>query len=163
MDADERKTRIEEDIDDLVADVRRGQPRRVDVVVADEANVVDVMDYLTDEGIVHLSTITGRDDGNEIELLYHMFEYGEEEGEGDLGEGIVLTVRVHVPKGSPRIESITDVVPGAAMYEREITDILGVEFEGHPNPETLLLPDDWEEDERPPLLKDEPEEAEVDD
>ncbi|HKL30024.1 MAG TPA: NADH-quinone oxidoreductase subunit C [Natrialbaceae archaeon] len=164
MDADELKAQIEDDIGDLITETRRGRPRRIEVVLEDPDRIVEIMEYLTGEGIKHLSTITGRDDGTDVELLYHMLQYGEEQGDGDLGDANMVTVRTFVPKGTPRIDSITDVVPGAALYEREIIDILGVEFEGHPNPDQLLLPDDWGEDEAPPLLKDEePDEAEVDD
>ena len=163
MNADELKEQIETDIGDMILDARRGRPRRVEIVLGEESRIVEVMEYLAEEGIVHLSTITGRDDGKDVELLYHMFQYGEEQGAGDLGEGVAVTVRAPVPKETSRIETITDVIPGASMYEREIMDMFGVEFEGHPNPEKLLLPDDWGEDEAPPLLKDEPEEAEVED
>jgi hypothetical protein len=37
----------------------------------------------------------------------------------------------------------TDVIVGAAFYEREIMEMLGVTFEGHPEPKPLFLPDDW--------------------
>lgn len=151
MSADELKATIQEDLGDLGIEARRGRARRVDVVLEDKSSIVAVMDYLTDEGIKHLSTITGRDDGADIELLYHMLQYGEETGDGDLGESVVVTVRTYVPKADAQIESITDVVPGAELYEREIMDMLDVEFEGHPNPERLLLPDDWEAG--PPLRK----------
>lgn len=163
MSVDELKATIEEDIGDLGLETRRGRDRRIEVVLEDKSNIVDVMDYLTGEGIKHLSTITGRDDGPDIELLYHMLQYGEEVSEGDLGEAVLITVRTLVPKGTSRIDSITEVVPGAELYEREIMDMFGVEFEGHPNPEKLLLPDDWGADEGAPLRRDESEEPEVED
>lgn len=163
MDADELKETIEDDVGDMIAETMRGRPRRVEVILEEPDYIVDVMEYLVDEGIVHLSTITGRDDGAEVELLYHMLRYGDESGEGDLDEAIMVTVRTFVPKGAATIDSITDVVPGANLYEREIIDMFGVEFEGHPNPDELLLPDDWEEDEAPPLLKEDPAETEVED
>lgn len=78
-----------------------------------------------------ISTITGTDLGSEIELNYHMRCGG------------ALTIKNRVPKENPRIETITDLLPGAAFYEREVFDLLGVMFEGHPNLERLLLPDDW--------------------
>ncbi|MFQ3293067.1 MAG: NADH:ubiquinone oxidoreductase subunit C [Halobacteriales archaeon] len=163
MDADELKETIEDDVGDMIAETMRGRPRRVEVILEDPDRIVDIMEYLTDEGIVHLSTITGRDDGADVELLYHMLRYGEESGEGDLDEAILVTVRTFVSKGAATIESITDAVPGANLYEREIMDMFGVEFDGHPNPDELLLPDDWEEDEAPPLLKEDPAEMEGDD
>lgn len=163
MDADELKAKIEDDVGDMLEDTMRGRPRRVEAILEDPDRIVEMMEYLTDEGIVHLSTITGRDDGTDVELLYHMLRYGEEKDEGELDDAIMVTVRTFVPKGESTIDSITDVVPGAALYEREIIDMFGVEFEGHPNPDTLLLPDDWEEDEAPPLLKEDAEEMEVED
>ena len=48
-----------------------------------------------------------------------------------------------VPEGKPVAPTITDVIPGAVLYEREVHDLLGVEFEGHPDLSPLLLPDDW--------------------
>ena len=39
--------------------------------------------------------------------------------------------------------SCTDFLPAAEWIEREIAEMFGVKFTGHPQPETLLLPDDW--------------------
>jgi NADH-quinone oxidoreductase subunit C len=92
-------------------------------------------------GLRHLSTITGQDTGSEIELLYHFWG----------GDG--LTLRTSLPRGSPHIATLTDLIPGAAFYEREISEMLGVVFDGHPNLHALLLPDDWEGE--PPLRRQE--------
>jgi NADH-quinone oxidoreductase subunit C len=40
--------------------------------------------------------------------------------------------------------SITPIVPGANWYEREVYDLFGIEFEGHPNLTRIMLPDDWQ-------------------
>ncbi len=87
----------------------------------------------------HLSTITGQDLGEEIELLYHFWS----------GRG--LTIRVSLPLASPALPTVTDLIPGAEFYEREVAEMLGVTFVGHPNPVPLLLPDDW--DGPPPLRR----------
>ena len=79
----------------------------------------------------HLSTITGQDTGDAIELLYHFW----------WGKG--LTLRTALPYASLSIATVTDVIVGAAFYEREIMEMLGVTFEGHPEPKPLFLPDDW--------------------
>lgn len=85
----------------------------------------------------HLSTITGQDTGNEIELLYHFWGGGG------------LTLRTSLPREKPHIATLTDLIPGAAFYEREVREMLGVTFDGFPIPRPLLLPDDW--DGEPPL------------
>jgi Ni,Fe-hydrogenase III large subunit/NADH:ubiquinone oxidoreductase subunit C len=82
-------------------------------------------------GVRHLSTITAQDVGDDIELLYHFWA----------GEG--LTLRTVLPKSEEHIATITDLVTGASFYEREAAEMLGVVFDGHPDPRPLLLPDDW--------------------
>jgi Ni,Fe-hydrogenase III large subunit/Ni,Fe-hydrogenase III component G len=42
-----------------------------------------------------------------------------------------------------KIPSITPVICGANWAEREAMDMIGIEFEGHPEPERLIMPDDW--------------------
>jgi Ni,Fe-hydrogenase III component G len=88
-------------------------------------------------GLRHLSTITGDDTGREIVLLYHFWE----------GHG--LTLRAALPREGPRVGTVTDLIPGAAFYEREVREMLGVVFDGLAGPPALLLPDDW--DAGPPL------------
>lgn len=82
-------------------------------------------------GVRHLSTITGQDVGDDIELLYHFWA----------GQG--LTLRTMLPRNEAHIGTITDLVTGASFYEREVAEMLGVVFDGHPDPRPLLLPDDW--------------------
>jgi len=89
----------------------------------------------------HLSAITGEDTGGEIVLLYHFWD----------GHG--LTLRTSLPRQDARIATLTDLIPGAVFYEREASEMLGVAFDGHPNPHRLLLPDDWAGE--PPLRRQE--------
>jgi len=89
--------------------------------------------------VYHLSTITGQDRGTGLELLYHFWHT----------KGI--TLRVALPREDPRVSTLIGAIPGADFYEREVGEMLGVTFEGHPGPEHLLLPEDWESE--PPLLE----------
>ncbi len=92
---------------------------------------------LEDFDLLHLSTITGQTREENIELLYHFWDrHG-------------VTLRVLLPNlpdehETPTIASLTDLIPGAAFYEREIWEMLGVTFEGLSDPQPLLMPDDWE-------------------
>jgi NADH:ubiquinone oxidoreductase subunit C len=94
-------------------------------------------------GLYHLSTITGYDLGQEIALLYHFW----------LGTRFVV-VKTLVPKSSPRLQTISAVLPSAVLYEAEIQDLLGVAFEGNPYlGKKLLLPDNYPAEAPPPLTK----------
>ncbi|CCQ34132.1 NADH dehydrogenase I subunit C protein [Halorhabdus tiamatea SARL4B] len=142
------KRKLDDELSALLAASEEHDCGRLEFVLADRGDLVEAVTTLQELGITHLITITGVDAGDEIEVLYHFLRYGEYD-DGDLGEGVELTIRAIVPKADPTIETLTDVLPGATLYERELMDMLGVEVTGHPNPEKLLLADDF--DGGPPL------------
>ena len=55
-----------------------------------------------------------------------------------------ITVRVRVTVDDPQVPSVTNEWPTADHQEREIWDMFGVVFDGHPDLRRILLPDDWE-------------------
>jgi NADH-quinone oxidoreductase subunit C len=61
-----------------------------------------------------------------------------------LGERRRVRVRVQVPQAEPVVDSLWDLYPGAEAMEREVFDMFGVRFEGHPDLTRILMPDDWE-------------------
>jgi NADH:ubiquinone oxidoreductase subunit C len=81
-------------------------------------------------------TVTGTDtpEGG-IELLYHF---------SDDSSGIVVSLRVLLSdREHPVIDSISSLAKAALWIEREIHELLGVDFKGHPNLKHLLLGEDW--------------------
>ncbi len=57
---------------------------------------------------------------------------------------VAVTLRMKLPAGETHCASLTDVWRGANWMERECYDMLGVVFDGHPDPRRILLPQDWE-------------------
>jgi len=55
-------------------------------------------------------------------------------------------IRLKVPLygETPTARSVTDIWPSANWYEREVFDMFGIRFDGHPNPQRLIMPHDWE-------------------
>jgi len=84
--------------------------------------------------IYHLSTITGDDVGDGVCLLYHFWS------------GYGITLRILLPYEDLHMPTLTDLIPGASYYEREIQEMLGVTFEGLDIPGPMFLPDDWRDD-----------------
>jgi Ni,Fe-hydrogenase III component G len=81
-----------------------------------------------------LATATGMDTPDRIEVLYH---YGLDR------DGLVVTLRTGTAKPDCVLDSIATFLPGANFIEREIQDLLGVRFQGHPDPRRLILADHW--------------------
>ena len=79
-----------------------------------------------------------------FEVVYHLLSISKK-------ERVRLKVRLH--GGSAVIESLTSVWPGANYFEREVFDLFGIRFTGHPYLRRILMPEDWEGH---PLRKDYP-------
>jgi NADH-quinone oxidoreductase subunit C len=54
-----------------------------------------------------------------------------------------IRLRVQVPESEPVLPSLFDVHPGTEALEREVYDMFGIAFEGHPDPSRILMPEDW--------------------
>jgi NADH-quinone oxidoreductase subunit C len=105
--------------------------------------------YLKDEaGFEMLLDITAVDYYPRVEdrfhLVYHFFSIKKTQ---------ILVLRVPLDGDDPEIETLEGVYPNANWYEREIWDLMGIHFSGHPDLRRILLPADWEGH---PLRKDHP-------
>jgi len=123
--------RLKNNLADAILELRMPRPRKAYILLKPERHRDAISLLLKKVEDTELSTITGVDLGNEIELNYHMACAG------------TVTLKTRVPKEKPVTQTITDILPGANLYEREVFDLLGVVFEGHPNLERLLLPEIW--------------------
>jgi NADH-quinone oxidoreductase subunit C len=91
----------------------------------------------------YLACVTGIDNGPEVgtmEVLYHLFSIPYEHA---------LVVKVEVPRNAedeplPEVPTVSDIWRTADWHEREIYDLLGIRFTGHPDLRRILLPADWQ-------------------
>jgi len=79
-----------------------------------------------------------------FEVVYHLLSISKKER---------ARLKVRLNSGSPAVESLTSVWPGANYFEREVFDMFGIRFTGHPYLRRILMPEDWEGH---PLRKDYP-------
>ncbi|HID25088.1 MAG TPA: NADH-quinone oxidoreductase subunit C [Thermoplasmata archaeon] len=112
----------------------------------------DIVKHLTQIDYPHLAIISGNDLGKTIELIYHLTIYY-----GSPFQEILINISVELPKEKPTIPTITDIIPGALITEREKQEMLGVKIEGIPDTRRIFLPDDfpegvypWRKDEKGP-------------
>jgi Ni,Fe-hydrogenase III component G len=84
------------------------------------------------KGGAHLSVISSVDLGEELEMVYH-FEI----------KPLQVVLKTGAPKANPKIETISDMYPSAAWYEREAMEMMGINIIHHPDPRHLFLPDDY--------------------
>jgi len=107
-----------------------------------------VVEAIREMGFERLSGITAVDYFPESEPRFHLvYEFTS------LQHHATFEMRAPVPGVTPKAPTITHVYPNANWREREIFDMFGITFEGHPDLRRILMPHDWE---GYPLRKDYP-------
>jgi NADH:ubiquinone oxidoreductase subunit C len=125
--------KIKDAMGENILEAKIPHPRRISVHVHKNA-FKKIIRYLAQKAdFTHISTITGIDIGEEIEVIYHLSHNGR----------IELSLKVRTPKDNPTLPTVTDIIPGAILYEREVHDLLGVTFDEHPDLSPLVLPEGW--------------------
>lgn len=89
----------------------------------------------TEYGFDQLSNLTSVDFGATFAVVYHLYS---------IASHAKICVKTRIPADNPRVESVVDIWPGADWQEREVYDLMGIVFTGHPNLIRVLLPDDFE-------------------
>lgn len=113
------------------------------IVPADK--LIEVTTALRDEmGYNYLSSVTAADyiADNKLEAVYHVY---------NMSGGPALLLKVQAPREDPVVPSLVSVFPGADFQEREVYDMYGIRFAGHPNLKRILM---WEGFAGYPLRKD---------
>jgi NADH-quinone oxidoreductase subunit C len=102
------------------------------------ARVVEVLTVLFEKGYTFLASLHGVDyypHEPRLGVLYEML---------DMKNVDRISVKARVPLDEPRIRTVVDLFPGAEHPEREVYDMFGVVFDGHPDLRRILMPEDYE-------------------
>ncbi len=92
---------------------------------------VTAVDYLTHRGTRALPVGV---DAERFEVVVGLLSHANRER---------IRLRVQVPESDPTVPSLFDVHPGTEALEREVYDMFGIEFTGHPDLTRILMPEDW--------------------
>jgi len=135
MNQEELNNKLSEIKDKLIA-VERTLDDRI-FLSCEVENSYAVNKFLFEDVPLRFVIATGIDSDDCFEILYH---YSNDE------TGCVVTLKAFIrDRENPAIESIAPFLPGAEWIEREIHDILGIDFKNHPDMRRLILSDDWPE------------------
>ena len=114
----------------------------------DKSDIVETVKFLFRDLGMRFSTASGSQTPDAFEILYHF---------SNDSSGEIYSVRVFIEdKVNPEVDSITPLFEGAEWIEREIWELVGIKFKGHPNLKRLLLADDWPDGVYPLRHKNEP-------
>jgi NADH-quinone oxidoreductase subunit C len=125
------------DRDELTIYLERGAIREACAILKDSPKAQ--FNFLSDLTCVDLYPSEPR-----FEVIYHLLSMKRKQR---------VRLKVQLSGSDPSLESITSVWPAANFFEREVFDLFGVRFQGHPYLRRLLMPEDWEGN---PLRKDYP-------
>jgi len=135
MNQEELNSRLSEIKDKLFA-VEQSSENRI-YLSCEAENSYAVNKFLFEDVPLRFVTATGIDSDDCFEVLYH-YAYDQ--------TSCVITLKANIrDREKPSIESIAPFLPAAEWIEREIHDILGIEFNNHPDMRRLILADDWPE------------------
>ncbi len=93
-----------------------------------------------DLDFTNLCTMTGLDEGDRYAFIYHLAAKDNR---------IVLNLKTFTPRDGAEIHSVTGFFPSAEMYEREVSDLLGVTVTGLQEGRRYPLPDNWPDGQHP--------------
>lgn len=124
---------IRERFQDAILDLFDKSPKRVYIEIRPES-LVTVATYIFRDLAARFHIASGLDARSHLEILYHF---------SIETINLLVSLRVKLDKKNPAIDSLAPVIKGANWIEREIHELLGVEFRGHPNLSRLLLAEEW--------------------
>jgi len=126
---------IKEKFEDDICDLFDKSKTRVYIEIKPES-ISKVSEYIFKELGARFNIASGMDSRTHFEILYHFI----------IEEiNLLISLRVKLDKAKPQVDSLALLFEGANWIEREMNEMLGIEFKGHPDMRRLLLSDQWPE------------------
>jgi len=139
MPIDDIIDRIAAALGERILATARNSDRRVYLDVAPDT-VTDASRVLYEDLGARFQIATGVDTRAGIEVMYHWALDGDD---------CLVTIRTLLEHENPAVDSIALLCPAAEWIEREMWELLGIDFRGHPDLRHLLLDDSWPEGDYP--------------
>jgi len=119
---------------DISTELQQGQVGDPWILVL-PANLIRVTQVLkNDLGMNYLACLSGIDYGTVLGVVYQF---------RSLTARFEIMIKTLIPRENPVLPSLTDFYPAAGWFEREAYDLVGIQFQGHPDLRRIMMPDDW--------------------
>lgn len=109
-----------------------GDTKQPTVHINNREQLIEIMVVLKEE-FSFLADLTAAEYEDQMEVIYHLMS---------LEDGAIIRVKVKLDTRNLMVSSITSLWNSANVQEREVWDMFGIRFFGHPNLKSILLPDD---------------------
>lgn len=123
--ADDLTQSLEQGVTDIV---QRGNET---LLTADASALLDVCQSVKDAGFTYPADVTALDDGQTLTMVYRLYSMAEHR---------YMVINVPVARKGGRVPSVSAIWRGAEWFEREVHDLFGITFDGHPDLRPLVIP-----------------------
>jgi NADH-quinone oxidoreductase subunit C len=123
------------------------------IVEVEKDQALSVLKLLKEKGYAHMALVSCVDwiEEKEFELVYVLSAYLQNSGEYTEREKTNIILKTRIPRDNPRFFTVIPIFQNSEPYEREIHELFGIHFEGHPRLIPLFLERDYK---IPPFRKD---------
>jgi len=139
METKEIHSKLRGKFSDAILDFKEVAPTSDPFIEVAPEKIYPVLQYLKEEADLsfdNLICVSGVDYPDRLEVVYHLFSYQHLHH---------VTLKTSLKdKTQPKLRSACDLWKAANWLEREVFDMFGITFQGHPDLKRILLPDDWE-------------------
>ncbi len=115
----------------------------IEIIKIEPKHLINVISALKSNGFNYLQCQGGYDEGPGLNLVcfYHLVAM---DGFGDNSKPTEIRIKVFLERdGDLSVPTLYKIYKGSDWQERETYDMFGINFEGHPHPKRLLMPEDW--------------------
>jgi len=123
------------------------------IISTAKESIVSLLSYLKNDGYEHLAMISCSDwiDAGKLELVYIVSAYMADDTQYQEKETKNIIIKTMISRDRAKFVTITNLFSGAEPYERELHEMFGIVFEGHPRLTPLMLEREYK---IPPFRKD---------
>ena len=145
---------IKEKLEATFKDIQVSIPEDSKITITAESDSVPaILTFLKDAGFNHLALISAVDwiEENCFELCFILTSYIQNDDEVTSRQRLHIILKTPIPREKPQFKTSIGIFPNAEPYEREMHELFGIKFEGHPRLTPLLLEREYK---IPPFRKD---------